>query len=211
MKIYLYICVLNMLLFFAFQFLFINENLLYATSIDIHEVLQIEKNFKATQEWQWIGYAIIPVVILLRVFYTSVFIYTGLFFADISAGFGKIFNVALWADFAFVLSGVAKLVILIFFKEVSTLHDLQFQPLSLMELFNQAAVDTLFIYPLSLLNLFELGYFVALAWLFKELLNEEQPETSFGFCRSLRLVGVSYGSGLLLWVIIVMFITLNLS
>ena len=172
---------------------------------------RINAMFVLSRKWQCLGYAINPLVILLRVFYTSVFLYTGLFFADISTGFGKIFKIALLADFAFVLSGVAKLVILIFFKEVSTLHDLQFQPLSLMELFNQAAVDALFIYPLSLLNLFELGYFIALAWLLKELLNQEQPEITFGLGKSLQLVGVSYGSGLLLWVIIVMFITLNLS
>ena len=76
---------------------------------------------------------------------------------------------------------------------------------------NQASVDPIFIYPLSLLNLFELGYFIALAWMIKELLKEEQPEMYFGMGKSLQLVGVSYGSGLLLWVIIVMFITLNLS
>lgn len=210
-QLFIALSVLGILMTFSVQYLFFSDELLQQTFGSQLAYERINAMFALSRKWQWVGYAIIPVVILLRVFYTSVFLYTGLFFADISTGFGKIFKIALWADFAFVLSGVAKLIILIFFKEVSTLHDLQFQPLSLMELFNQAAVDTLFLYPLSLLNLFELGYFVALVWLLKELLKEEQPEMYFGMGKSLQLVGVSYGSGLLLWVIIVMFITLNLS
>lgn len=61
---------------------------------------RISAMFALSRKWQWVGYAIIPVVIILRVFYTSVFLYTGLFFADISTGFGKIFKIALCAGFA---------------------------------------------------------------------------------------------------------------
>jgi len=211
MQLFVALSVLGILLTFAIQYLFFTDVLFQQTYGGQLAFDLVSDMLALSLKWQWVGYAIIPLVILLRVFYTTVFLYIGLFFADISTGFGKIFKIALWADFAFVLSGVAKLVILIFFKEVSTLHDLQFQPLSVMELMNQASVDPIFIYPLSLLNLFELGYFIALAWMIKELLKEEQPEMYFGMGKSLQLVGVSYGSGLLLWVIIVMFITLNLS
>jgi len=131
-QLFIALSVLGILLTFSVQYLFFSDELLQQTFGSQLAYERINAMFALSRKWQWVGYAIIPVVILLRVFYTSVFIYTGLFFADISTGFVKIFKIALWADFAFVLSGVAKLVILIFFKEVSTLHDLQFQPVALL-------------------------------------------------------------------------------
>jgi hypothetical protein len=94
---------------------------------------------------------------------------------------------------------------------VNTLEDLQFQPLSTMELLNAKSIDPLFVYPLSLINVFELGYFLVLAWLLVNVINEANEERPVGFGKSLKLVTASYGSGLLLWVVFVMFITLNLS
>jgi hypothetical protein len=211
--LHLFLCLsaLGILLTFAVQYLFFTDTLLQQTFGGQLAFERVSEMVALSKKWQWVGYLSIPVVVLLRVFYTSVFLYTGLFLADIDTSFGRLFKIALWADFVFVLSGLAKLVMLLFFREVSTLHDLQFQPLSVLELTDQATIDTLFIYPLSLINLFELGYFVVLAWLLKDLLSEEQPEIRMRLGNSLRLVGLSYGSGLLLWVITVMFISINLT
>lgn len=124
---------------------------------------------------------------------------------------GTLYRIALLADFVYILAGLGKLVILIFFKEVNTLQDLQFQPLSLMELFDIQNVDPIFVYSLSLINVFELAYFLVLAFLLVEVLNENDEERPAKFGQSLKLVTFSYGSGLLLWVLVVMFITLTLS
>ncbi|MCG6187377.1 hypothetical protein [Maribellus maritimus] len=80
-----------------------------------------------------------------------------------------------------------------------------------MELLNKNTVDPLFLYPLSLINIFELGYFLILAWLLVGVINETNGERPVKFGKSLQLVTTSYGSGLLLWVVLVMFITLNLN
>ena len=80
-----------------------------------------------------------------------------------------------------------------------------------MELLNSDVVDPIFIYPLSLLNVFELLYFVVLAWLLVGVINEANQERPVNFGKSLKLVTASYGSGLLLWVVFVMFISLNLT
>ncbi|MGC9352623.1 MAG: hypothetical protein ACP5D9_02230 [Mariniphaga sp.] len=157
------------------------------------------------------GYAVIPLVILMRIFYTSVFLYIGIFFTELKVEFGKLFKIALLADFVYVLSAFAKLVVLIFFKEVNTLEDLLFQPLSVMELLNAKNIDPLFVYPLSLINVFELGYFLVLGWLLVSVINEANEERPLNYGKSLKLVTASYGSGLFLWVVFVMFITLNLS
>jgi hypothetical protein len=171
----------------------------------------LKRYFQFSKKWQWISYFVLPILILLRVFFTSTIIYIGIFFTELKIEFGKLFKLALLADFMYVLAGVVKLIFLIFFKEVNTLQDLQFQPLSIMELFDAKTIDLLFVYPLSLINVFELGYFLVLAWLLVGVINEANEEHPVNFGKSLQLVTTSYGSGLLLWVLVVMFITLNLS
>lgn len=210
-KLYVSLVLLYALLFFASNLIIPIDMVYYQLFGHRLEVEKIEEMVKFSNKWQWSGYAISPLVILLRVFYTGIFLYIGVYFTELKTEFGKLFKIALLADFVYVLAGLVKLVILIFFREVNTLQDLQFQPLSLMELFNTKSIDPLFVYPLSLLNVFELGYFLVLAWLLVGVINEANEERPVKFGQSFRLVTASYGSGLLLWVLVVMFITLNLS
>lgn len=196
---------------FSIQYLFIEDHLYYQTFGEQITFDQIDKMLQISKNYYWLGYVFVPFIILIRVFFTTIFLYIGIFFTNLKINFSKIFKIALLADFVFILSGLAKLVILIFFKEVSTLEDLQFTPLSIMELLDYDAVDPLFIYPLSLLNIFELLYFLVLAWLLIGIINEANEERPVNFGKSLQLVTASYGSGLLLWVLVVMFITLNIS
>ena len=165
---------------------------------------RITKMVEQSHKWQWLGYLFIPIVVLIRVGFTTVCLYSGCFVANLKLRFRELFKVSLLADFVFVAAGVAKLVILIFFKEVNTLDDLQFQPLSLIQLFGKDSVDALLVYPMSLLNVFEVLYWLALAWLLTGVI--EKPMSS-----TLKTVATSYGSGLLLWVLFVMFLTVNLT
>lgn len=202
---------LNIIIFFSIQYLFIDDNIFYNSYRGQMALSRIDRFIEISQKGQWLSYAFLPVVIVLRVFYTSIFLYIGIYFTDLKIEFGELLKITLLADFVYVLSGLAKLVILIFFKQVRTLEDLQFTPLSLMDLMNSKTIDPLFIYPLSLLNIFELAYFFILAWLLVGVISESNEEEPVKFGQSLKLVTTSYGSGLLLWVLFVMFITLNLS
>ena len=208
---FLLLILLSFLLTFAIEMLFVEDTIYYQSFGTQLDVERIEKIVESANKYKWLSYAVLPVMVLIRVFYTSIFLFIGIFFTELKADFGKLFKIALLADFVYVLAGLVKLVILIFFREVNTLQDLQFQPLSVMELFNAKTIDPLFVYPLSLLNVFELGYFLMLAWLLVGVINEASEERTLRFGQSLRLVTASYGSGLLLWVLVVMFITLTLS
>ena len=188
---------------FAVNYLFITEELYYNLFSDTLAVERITSIIEQSQKWQWLGYLFIPIVILIRVSFTAICLYIGLFLDNIKVRFKDLFKIALLADFVFVLAGLAKLVILIFFKEVSTLDDLQFQPLSLIEVFDRKSVDALMIYPLSLINVFELLYWLVLAWLLTGV-----TEKSVG--NSLKTVASSYGTGLFLWLLFVIFLTVNL-
>ncbi|MCX6219804.1 MAG: hypothetical protein NTZ69_02300 [Bacteroidia bacterium] len=203
-KLFLLITGFTFLLAFSINTLFLTEGLYYQTFGEKLAVDRITKMIEISQKWQWIGYVFITIILLIRVGFTAICLYIGCLLANIQVKFKELFKVALLADFVFLLAGITKLVILVFFKNVSKLVDLQFQPLSLMELFNRNSVDTLFIYPFSLISVFELLYWLVLAWLLARVL--EKP---LGY--SLKRVASSYGTGLLLWVLFMMFLTVNLT
>jgi hypothetical protein len=191
------------LLVFSVNYLFVSEDLYYLSFGEQIANERLEEMFESSERWQWLGYTLISIIILIRVSFTGICLYIGCFLTNVKASFNVLFKIALLADFTFVAASLAKLVILIFFKEVNTLNDLQFQPFSLMGLFDENSVDRLFLYPMSVLNAFELLYWLALAWLLAGIV--EQP-----IGKAFKMVASSYGTGLLLWVLFVMFITVNL-
>ena len=201
---FLLISGINVLLTITINYLFNTEELYYQSFGEQMAAHRIAEMIELSLKWQWIGYAFIPIVVLIRISFTSLCLYTGCFLVNLKVRFKELFKVALLADFIFILAGLTKLVMLIFYKEVNTLEDLQFQPLSLLELFDRKSVDVLFIYPSSMISIFELLYWLALTWLLTGI--NEQP-----FGSSLKTVASSYGSGLLLWVLFMMFLTVNLS
>jgi hypothetical protein len=86
-----------------------------------------------------------------------------------------------------------------------TLEDLQFfYPLSAANLFAPNELEAWWVYPFQLINLFEVAYWVILAILLGRAL-----QISTG--KAAEYVIKGYGSGLLLWVLLVVFITLNFS
>lgn len=196
---------------YGIQYLYFTETLMQQTFGGQLAYDRIGSLFALSKKWQWVGYALIPIVILIRSVFTSLFLYTGLFLYNLPLRFGHLFQSALLADFVFAVSGLAKLAILVFFKQVETLDDLQFQPLSLIDTMDITAIDRLFHYPLSLINLFEILYIAALILLVRRLLLVHHPNSWNGLGVPIKMVTLSYCSGLLLWTLLVMFATLNLS
>lgn len=202
-KYFLLVVGFNALLVFAINYLFIYDGIYYQSFGEKLATDRIAQIIEQSHKWQLIGYVFIPIVILIRISFTAVCLYSGCFIANLKVRFKGQFKVALLSDFVFVLAGLAKLIILIFFREVYTLDDLQFQPLSLLELFNKKSVESLFIYPMSLISVFELLYWLVLAGLLSEVVI--QP-----FSNSFKTVATSYGIGIFLWVLFVMFLIVNL-
>ena len=214
MKFLLYffsIVLVEIVIAYSIHYLFVGEQLYYQSFGEQIASERIDLMLELTKKYQWFTYLLVPAVILLRIFFTSFFLFIGILFNEMKKKYNDLLKIALFAEFVYVFSDLIKLVVLIFFTEVSTLEDIQFQPLSVMELLDKNKIDLIFVYPLSLLNVFEVLYFLTLAWLLKNAIYENTEPEPVSYGRSLGIVTVSYGSGLLLWVVIVMFITLNLS
>lgn len=111
----------------------------------------------------------------------------------------------MWAEGVFIFMAFIKLLFLWFNRGSLSLEYLQFfTPLSLINLFSVGEIDRWYIYPLQTINLFEIVYWFVLAYLLK-------MEIQKTFWKSFEFVLSTYVVGLIVWVVFVVFLTLNLN
>lgn len=167
---------------------------------------QIEQYFEFQDKWQLLTYIFVPIVLLIKTLLISSVIYIGSFFLNkIPLTFKQIWNIVLTAEFIFLLIGIIKIIWFYFFQTNYNLEDIQyFYPFSALNIVGYQELEPWLIYPFQVLNLFELGYWLILAYYIGKA-----AETTMD--NGLKIVASSYGSSLLLWVVLVMFFTLNYS
>lgn len=203
--IFLWLLFTSSLIYYASDKLFFeNHNLFYNTYGNQLDLYRIDEMIEQATKWKWVGYLIVPLVVFLRVTYTTVCVFVGCFLNDIKVKFSELFTIAILADFVFIVSGLLKLIMLIFFKDVNTLGDLQVQPLSILNLFDISILDPFYKYPLSVLNIFEVLYVLVLVWMVSGLIGRS-------FLNSFKTIATSYGTGIFLWLLFVMFMNVTLN
>ncbi len=181
------------------------EQLLYNSLVEQLTQEQIEDMLVNKQKWKSIGYVIVPIILLIKFSTIAAILDIGCFFFSKEIKYKKLFNIVVKAEFVFLLVIVFKTAWFYFFQTDYNLEDLQyFYPLSALNIIGYVDLQPWFIYPLQVFNLFELAYWVILAYFIGKELNEN---TDKGF----SIVASSYGVSLLIWVVSVMFFTLNMS
>lgn len=166
---------------------------------------QIYKIVEAGSTWQWINYVILPLIYLLKFFFVASCLSIGALIFSNTISIKDLFRVTMISEFIFFIPSIIKIFWFGVFHVDYTLQDLQFfSPLSVLSLMDRESVEPWLIYPLQLLNVFELVYWLVLAYGLYDLTRER-------YSKMLGLVAASYGTGLLLWVVFVVFLTINLS
>ncbi len=198
------LCILTVLLVWITNYwLQIDELILINMSEQLTKD-QLEEFISLNAKWKWVGYLSIPLILLLKVGSISVVLFMGTFLFDKKIAYKKLFRIVTTAEFIFIVVGVIKLVWFAFSSDY-TIEDVQnFFPLSALSIVDYEGLSPWFIYPFQTLNLFELLYWIILAYL---LGKEIHTSTD----KALKIVASSYGSALVIWVVMVMFLTLNLS
>ncbi len=185
--------------FLHFDTLFYNSLSEQLTSEEIENFIGLQK------KWGWIGHFTIAILLLVKTFLISTFIYIGLFFSNKDLKLKLIWKIVLKAEFIFLLVPLFKIIWFYFFQINYTLEDVQyFYPFSALNIIGYENLEPWYIYPLQTLNLFELGY-----WLYLGYLIGKETETNMD--KGFKIVASSYGPALLLWVVTIMFFTLNYS
>jgi hypothetical protein len=119
--------------------------------------------------------------------------------------FKDFFRIALIGEFVLVLVGFFKFGYFYFIKTDFTLQDLQkYYPLSYINFLELEKLEPWLLYPLQTINLFEIAYFFMLVYGLHKLLKNK-------YWKSFEITAVSYGTGLVIWLGLVMFLTLNVT
>ena len=199
------LCLINMLALFINNKFVLTDQVYYQTYGEWVAMERIERHVQLLEQFQWVGYAMTPLVLLIKISFVSVCVNVGTLFASYTIGFRKIFKIALIAEVIFVFTNLMRVLWLAFFTDVNVMYDVQyFYPLSLLSLFDPTTLESWFIYPMATLNLSEFLYFLVLAYGLKLALKQV-------YDKALNLVLSTYGIGLLIWMFFIVFLSINLS
>lgn len=118
------------------------------------------------------------------------------------ASFREISLVVIKADMIFLIPAIIKITWFTFYP-AHTLEEIQyFMPGSVFQLFANQEIVPWLVYPLQAFSIWEVGFWLILAFELKEFFNND-------FGRSFQNVMLSYGSGFLVWIVFVVFLTIN--
>lgn len=173
---------------------FISDLLYYNTYDDQLSVETIDSMIGYVKKYAWLGYISAPFVPFIRITFTSFCFYTAFFFKNIDSKFSSCFNIALKADVSFVFLGLFNII----YHQVvpaESLMDLAGNPLSLIYYLDVESIPRYLLFPIGLISIFELLYWV----LFISLIKYRYK---FSVSESFKFVLSSYGVGLSLFTLI---------
>lgn len=196
--LFFFLLLIQFLIAYYSQTFLLNDDLLrlnYSVQMTDH---QFENFLESIRKWQWLGYLIIPISLLLRISYSSFCLKAGSFAFETftSVSFWKI---CIQAEIVFAIGAVAGLLYTEFFVDVETLEQLSVNPFSL-QVFVSDTVPKWGSYFFNTLNIFELSYILFLSYLITE-------ESKMKFLPTLKFVASTYLPGLALWVILVSYLS----
>ena len=182
------------------------DKLIYSSLSEQLTTQQIEDFLNLQNKWQWLGYFFAPVMLLIKTTLITSVIYVGtFFFSKKEAQYKILWDIVIKAEFIFLLVPFFKIIWFYFFQTNYELEDFQyFYPLSAINIVGYQGLEAWFIYPFQVLNLFELAYWLILAFYIGKA-------TKTNMDNGLKIVASSYGLALFLWVAVSMFFTLNYS
>jgi len=200
---------------FSLAVVFLSKNMIETDSLlmtslsEQYTQIQINELMSSQKEWQWVTYIILPLIILLRSSLVALCLSIGCFLFNIEEDteikFKQFLRISLIGEVVFLSANLIKLFWFAYVEVDYTYEKIQtFYPLSIMNVMNVENIDNWLLYPLQTLNLFEFIYWFVLAYGVKELLKDS-------LWKSFKLTIASYGTGLVIWVVAIMFVTLNMS
>ena len=149
----------------------------------------------------------IPVLLFIKTHIVSSVLSIGTFVFSVEIPYKKLWNIVLKSEFVFLVPSILKILWFYFFETDYTLENIQnFYPLSMFNLIESEQVDIWFFYPLQTINLFEVLYWLLLAYLLDKALKTPKNHHT-----GIKIVASSYGPGLLIWVVAIMFLILNVA
>jgi hypothetical protein len=162
----------------------------------------IEQMINNSGKYQWLSYMVIPILLYVKIHIVCCLIFLGIEFSEKKLSYSYILKIVLFAELAMLLSAITKFSYFIIIGIKDMPHLKSFYPFSIIDFFDPGKIPSYFIYPLQLLNIFELAYWLILAFGIMVFTNQN-------FGKSLRTVASSYGLALIIWVVFIVFIQIQ--
>ncbi|GHV57680.1 hypothetical protein FACS1894182_07170 [Bacteroidia bacterium] len=200
------LCIACILFAIAFRYFLYTDQLYYATLGEQFTTNQIQKiiDFQNTTWKQILGYCVIPIVIIIRVLYTSFCLYTGNLINETHWRFHSVYTIALKADIVFCLSQIGNFYYYAFSDDFVALEDLNVHFASLLKVVGKANIPSWLVLAYNSINLFELFYVILLIVLIKVTFR-------ISYVKSTIFVLLTYCIGNYLYVAVMTFLYLNIS
>ena len=148
-----------------------------------------------------------PIILLIKFLFISFVVYIGVVFCNIQnkISLSFIFKIVIASEIVFVSAGFIKFIWFYLFAGNYDLKDLSFfYPISLINFFNKGEVSKLWIYPLQTVNLFHLLYIISISYGLSKVCSIEKHDSD-------KVVLLSYVPALFLWIVLIMFLTIDVS
>jgi hypothetical protein len=207
--LYLFIGIVlaNLLLAWLSKTLLINEIVFYNTfseQLTYDRSLRLFENMKNIAV---ISYALTPVILIIKFLLVSMLIYIGVVFSNLQdkVTLGSVFKIVTASELVFVIAGLLKFLWFYLFAGNYNLNDLGFfYPLSLINFFRPSEVSKYWIYPLQTINLFNVCYIISLSYGLNKVYKLEKTDSE-------KIVLLTYMPGLVLWIVLALFLTIDIS
>ncbi len=182
----------------------ISESVYFNTYADRLNHGRINELIKTGSKIEWIGYVLIPALLLVKLFFITLSIEIGVIINEFKLSIKQIFHVVLIAESVFIIAQIIRIITLILL-DFNTLDDIyNYYPLSILNIVKADSVETWLIYPLKLANVFTITYFFVLAYGLSLILQKKPV-------RMLSFIIATYGLCLLIWVMLIMFLNVYFS
>ncbi len=199
------LCALSATLTYLSSSLLVNETLLAAFYGNQVSAERVHDLLLTQEKYAWLLIPLTVLTYLVRIFCVACCISLGLFFSNIKHDIRKLLGIVTVSEIILILPPLIKLCWFAFFHQDYTLREVQFFfPLSILNFFDPAGLDNLLVYPLQLLNAFEAVYVLLIA------LGVYACGYVANIQRSLKINAISYGVGLLAWVLVIAFISVSM-
>jgi hypothetical protein len=182
----------------------ITETFYFVSFEKFMSIKRIEELIDFNKKSESLTYIVLPIVNTIRYIFAAILIFIGIKLYELEINFRNCIKIVLLAEMIPLLSSITK-TLYFYIYPPSNFEVLQnFNPLGVSSFLNNDAIPKYLLYPIQQLNLFEVGYWLLLAYGIKSLGN-------VAFKKALKITSLSYGVGLLIWCIFIVFLQLQFS
>lgn len=197
------LCFVYAVVVYVQQHFVMTHELYYNTLGEQLTVERIDAVLKLRSRYEWMAFAMIPLTVFLQALLISICLSTGTILMDYKVPFRRVFGMVMKALTIFALGKVLYVMVLLLI-DVQTMDDLiRADVFSLLGWIDKDGLPDWLLYPLGVLSVFEIIFWVLLAVGMGNLLWRPARQMP-GF------IAVTYGLGLLVWLALVVFLQLNL-